>query len=431
MKTLNQPYNLLPEVPDSKAPVLAAKATTGHISRLCLTGMLLLGGSQVYAAENLSEAFTEGKLGYSFRWRYEHVDQDGLWYDATAIPLRARINFKTADLKGFSAFAELDYVYNFGLDSFNAGGGNTPRPPDTPVIPDPQGGDLNQGYLQYKAGFGQFRLGRQRIIYDNARFVGNVGWRQNEQTYDSFSYHLQADEGFNLQYAYVNNVNTIFGDKVPLGDQAQNTNLLNAAWKFDASNQLTGYFYDIDNEDIAVQSNQTWGFRYTGGTEVSENKITYAAEYARQQDTADNPVSYSANYWRADVGITIKSFTPYLGYESMGGDDKAIGKAFRTPLATLHAFDGWADKFLATPDAGINDAFAGVKGSLGKWKWNAVYHDFSAESGNTDFGTELDASITRGFADNFNILIAAAFFDGDTLKYQDTNKVWVQVSADF
>ena len=28
-------------------------------------------------------------------------------------------------------------------------------------------------------------LGRQRIILDDQRFVGNVGWRQNEQTFDA------------------------------------------------------------------------------------------------------------------------------------------------------------------------------------------------------------------------------------------------------
>jgi len=28
--------------------------------------------------------------------------------------------------------------------------------------------------------------------------------------------------------------------------------------------------------------------------------------------------------------------------ESLGGDDTISGGAFRTPLATLHAFQGWA-----------------------------------------------------------------------------------------
>ncbi len=154
-----------------------------------LTTLLTAVSFPVTAADNLGEAFTEGKFGYSFRWRLEEVDQDPFPNNATAIPLRARINFHTSDLNGFSAKAEFDYVFNFGVEDFNAGGGNTPNPPGYPVIADPGGDDLNQLFLQYKGNIGQLRAGRQRIIYDNARFVGNVGWRQNEQTYDSFSYN--------------------------------------------------------------------------------------------------------------------------------------------------------------------------------------------------------------------------------------------------
>jgi len=206
-----------------------------------LTALLTTVSAPAFAADSFSEAFTEGKFGYSFRWRLENVDQDStptgapLPHDATAIPLRARINFHTADLAGFSAKAEFDYVFNFGVEDFNAGGGNTPNPPGYPVIADPGGEDLNQLFLQYKAGFGQFRLGRQRIIYDNARFVGNVGWRQNEQTYDAFSFSQSAGADFNVQYTYVDNVNRIFGDEVNAGDHAQNTHLLNVSYKFETT----------------------------------------------------------------------------------------------------------------------------------------------------------------------------------------------------
>jgi hypothetical protein len=32
------------------------------------------------------------------------------------------------------------------------------------------------------------RLGRQRILPEDQRYVGGVGWRQNEQTYDGVSF---------------------------------------------------------------------------------------------------------------------------------------------------------------------------------------------------------------------------------------------------
>lgn len=33
------------------------------------------------------------------------------------------------------------------------------------------------------------------------------------------------------------------------------------------------------------------------------------------------------------------------------------GRRFQTPLASLDAFQGWADKFLATPPSGIDDRY--------------------------------------------------------------------------
>ena len=201
---------------------------TAAVPVALFTSILTLTSFPVTAADNLGEAFSEGKFGYSFRWRLENVDQDPLPNDATAIPLRARINFHTAAVSGFSAKAEFDYVFNFGVDDFNAGAGNKPNPPGYPVIADPGGEDLNQLFLQYKAKFGgQFRIGRQRIIYDNARFIGNVGWRQNEQTYDSFSFDHKAGNGWAFKYAYIDKANRIFGNDVPAGEQEQDTHLAN------------------------------------------------------------------------------------------------------------------------------------------------------------------------------------------------------------
>lgn len=404
-----------------------------NVSIPLLAALIAATSFPAIAADNLGEAFTEGKFGYSFRWRLEDVDQSPLPNNAFAMPLRTRINFHTADLSGFSFKAEFDYVFNFGFDDFNAGGGNTPNPPGYPVIADPGGEDLNQLFAQYKGNIGQFRIGRQRIIYDNARFVGNVGWRQNEQTYDSFSYNYGygADDALQVQYAYVDNVNRIFGDDVAAGDHEQNTHLVNLSFKFDNATKLTGYYYDIDNEDVAGLSNVTYGVRFSGKTSNDGPKLGYALEYAKQKENADNPIDYSAEYWRADLSLGFNFATVYAGYEVLGGDDKKPGQAFRTPLATLHAFNGWADKFLGTPGAGLNDAFIGVKGNLGKWKWNVLYHDFSAESGSADFGTEFDGSIGTKFKEHYGILFKAAMFNTDSPVYGDTNKLWIQLTADF
>ena len=41
-------------------------------------------------------------------------------------------------------------------------------------------------------------------------------------------------------------------------------------------------------------------------------------------------------------------------YEVLEGDGRG---SFITPLATAHAFQGWADRFLTTPLDGIKDAY--------------------------------------------------------------------------
>ncbi len=404
----------------------AAFSTVFTVMSLAMVG-------KAEAAESFTEMFTQGKARAALRYRFEYVDQDNITQVANASTLRGRLNFKTDDWNGFGAFAEFDYVTDVIWDDYNAGGGNTPDKTQYPVVADPTGPDLNQACLQWQNGEAGtlLRGGRQRIIYDNARFVGNVGWRQNEQTYDA-AYFQQKVSALDFQLAYVWQVNRIFGDDVADGEHDNASWLGNLAYQWQAVGKLTAYYYDLDNDDVAAFSTATYGARLSGSTQLGENVFGYAAEYAHQTDAHNNPVDYSANYYRMDASLTLGKVTPYVGFESLGGDDAMAGASFRTPLATLHAFNGWADIFLTTPAAGLNDLFVGIKGGLANWNWDLLYHDFDAESGSQSFGSEFDASLSRKFAENYELLFKAAFFDGKTsAPYPDTTKLWVQLSADF
>ena len=383
------------------------------------------------AADTVSDAFKEGDWGLSFRYRLELVDQDPFSKDAIASTLRTRLNYQTLEWQGLSMFVEFDYVAELLADDYNEGAGNSPNRGRFPVVADPVGDDWNQVYLQYKSGNSQFRAGRQRIILDNARFIGNVGWRQNPQTYDALSFANKSEKGVQFTLAYINNVNRIFGDDVAAGDHQHSSTLANISKNFEGAGKMTAYWYDIDNEDVAGFSNTTWGLRFSGSRPVNERKLGYTFEYASQQDNANNPTPYEANYYRIDLSIGIGAATLYAGFESLEGDHLRAGQAFRTPLATLHAFNGWADKFLATPAAGLDDSFFGAKGKVGAWSWNILYHDFSAQSGFADFGSEIDAAFSRKIGDKWGLLLKAASFDADSPAYGDTTKLWVQVTAGF
>jgi hypothetical protein len=399
---------------------------------IIMLGILLVFATIQASAQNQpTETNKRGTFHADFRWRLEQVDQDSFGNNATAAPLRTRLNYLTADHNGFFLFLEYDYITDFGLNNYNEGGGNTPDRSAYPVVADPSGGDFNQAFVQYKNTSGsQARLGRQRIIFDNARFIGNVGWRQNEQTYDAISVNHKVKPELEIRYAYLGNVNRIFGDDVPAGDHDQNTHLLNASWNLNGSAKLGAYWYDIDNRDASSLSNTSLGLRFSSKLNTKSN-LAYSLEYANQKDSGKNSVPYQANYWRADFSAALKKATAYAGFESLQGDASRPSQEFRTPLATLHAFNGWADKFLTTPSAGLQDIFIGLKGKNGEWSWNALYHDFSAQNGNAEFGSEIDFSLSRKFAGMYDILIKAANFQGNSQAYQDTRKFWLQITASF
>jgi hypothetical protein len=269
-------------------------------------------------------------------------------------------------------------------------------------------------------------------VLDNQRFVGGVAWRQNEQTFDAFSLSNTALKNTTLFYSYIGQVQRIFGETVPAGSNNVDTHLLNAKIKFGDDWSLTPYAYLIDNKDVVAFSTSTVGARFAGDLPVGDGKISLLAELATQSDAGDAAVSFDADYmhltatWVGASGLSVG-----LGFESLGGSSDA-GKAFRTPLATLHAFNGWADKFLTTPDSGINDSYVSFKMPLGKWNLTAVYHDFAADTGGGDHGTEIDLSAARKLTDRYGLLLKGAFFSADsTSPLTDTDKLWVMLTASY
>jgi hypothetical protein len=399
-----------------------------------LSAAILLISSAALADENttLGDALTSGKVGVNVRARYEHVDQENTSEKADALTARLRLNYLTGQWNGLTGFVEFDNVFHL-LSDFNSGGGTSPDKGQYPVIADPKGSDLNQLYLDYEFAEGsKARFGRQRILLNNQRFVGGVGWRQNEQTYDGLTFTTMAISKTNLSYSYVGNVRRIFGERVAAGSNNVDTHLLNAKIALNDSWSVTPYYYHIDNKDVAAFSTATAGARLAGNIKAGEDKIALVAEFATQSDIANNPVSYDADYahlsgmWLMTNGLSLG-----LAYESLGGDSTTDDAMFRTPLATLHAFQGWADMFLTTPDAGIDDVFATVKYKVGDWSLVGVFHDFSSETGDIDYGTEFDVSAGTKLSKNYGILFKGAFFSGDTATYPDTNKFWIMFTANY
>lgn len=382
------------------------------------------------APDAVASALLGGKASVSFRARFEGVEDDAVPRDASALTLRTRLGWQSAPLAGFGLQLEVDDVRAL-VDDYNSTNGGDPR---RAVVADPEGTEVNVAAVTWAEGAHSGALGRQRITFDNHRFVGNVGWRQNEQTFDAASFRTKAIPRTELAYAYVQNVNRVYGPEDG-GTQAANwhggAHLLNAKVAAGAAGSVSLFAYAMEFDNAEAQSNATYGALWTGAVPVNaELKLPFALSLAAQDDYGDNPVSYSTEYWQVEGGVAWRGVTVKAGRETLGGDATRGGRMFRTPLATLHAFQGWADKFLTTPPQGIEDTYVGVIGKVAGVDLQAFWHDYDAEAVSRDYGTELNLSASYKFAKRYEVLAKFADYRSDGFA-RDTRKYWLQFGASF
>jgi hypothetical protein len=370
----------------------------------------------------------KSEFDLDFRYRYEFVDQDGFAKDAHASTLRTRLAYRSSDFSKFSFQIEFDDIRPIGNDLFNSTRNGVT---DRPVVADPKGTQVNQAMILYK-GIDDtvLRAGRQRINLDNRRFIGDVGWRQNDQTYDAFSITNTSLAKTTFNYAYIDKVNRIFGPDsgTPAAEFQSDSHILNAKYAWLPNLSVTAYAYFLDLEDAPVSSNKTVGVRINGNHAFSDRiSSSYVVEYAYQNDHGDNPNNYGADYVLLEGAVTMGGITGKLGYEILEGD---TSQAFQTPLATLHAFQGWADKFLSTPDDGIEDLYFSIGKKFHGANISLVYHRFSPEAGGPDYGSEWDLVIKKNFAERYSVVFKYANYDARS-HATDTQKAWVMLTANF
>ena len=424
------------------------------------TVTLLVGGVSVSADEGI-EVLSNVKANGEIRARYENADvqNDGKQV-ANAFTTRVTIGVG-ADLlgiNGLSTYLEGTSVNNFGSTNYDAKGTGINNNPKYDVIKDPQQARFTQAYLDYKINKTLIRAGRQTVNLDNQRFIGSVDWRQMPQTFDAVAVVDNTITNLSLMGAFVYGVNGV-GEQQAATDTK--TVLLHGAYKVDEKLNVTAYDYMLGS------LSDTYGVALTGKIDVEKVKLDYRAEYARQSDAtlerratldATAPTlpygkpQADAHYYNLDLGANLSGFLVGLNYEYLSGSTGTDGKtAFQTPLATLHAFNGWADVFLgATPKGGLIDKnvrLGYADKSYGKLL--AVYHKFDACEDMTaltsgtmskDLGSEFDVSYANNISGikNLSALIKGAMYKGGDVKtvgttynQNDKNVLWLQLDYKF
>ena len=402
------------------------------LSSVSTATILAISAPAMGADETVNSFIEDGKFILDARLRYETVSHSAFAENANAGTLRARVGYETGSYKGLKFLIEGDFTTDLLADDFNSTvNGKT----QFPVVADPNSSRLNRAQVVFTGLENTtFIGGRQRIKLDNDRFVGNVGWRQNEQTYDAVLVSNKSLTDLTLNYAYVWQVNRIFGSKSPGGTLDTDTHVLNGTYTGLPGVKITGYSYMIDIPTAAALSSRTFGLRLTGSRDVGEGlKLSYVAEYATQSDYKSNPGDYSIDYFALSAGLGWSGVTAKLSWEQLGGDG---ANSFKTPLATLHAFQGFADLFLATPATGLNDKYVQLAYTVkdvpgvGNIKLSGWYHDFSSVSSSFDEGEEIDMVASIAPWKGVSFAIKYADYNG-TATRPDVSKFWLMAGYKF
>lgn len=379
--------------------------------------------------------------GVSFKFhdqiRYEGVEQNNVKEDATAITNRFLLGtkYKTG---GISAYIELINISALD-DSYNdtvAGNGGDDV---YSVVKDPEQTRITQAKLMYKSKAFDTVLGRDMYTLDGHRFVGHVFWRQMPQTFDLAGVTYKGVKGLKVKAAYVYGRHTVgyydnlWGTHKLDGtyDQSTKTNsiLLNANYTVNKNLKVRAYDYMLSS------ISDTIGAALIGSAGDFGYKLEYAEQSSPSRETFDGVTTLinDSSYSNIELSYKLSGAKLFVAQETLDGDGT---DAFQTKWATLHKFNGWSDQFLGgTPANGLVDSIIGaVYKKKGFGKFLIKHHTFTADTGNQDYGSELNVLYTNKIASvkGLSYLLKYADFSAEIGSGKvDTTKLWASLAYKF
>ncbi len=323
---------------------------------------------------------------------------------------------------------------------------------------------LHQAWAEYGINtYFSVKLGRQELVYDDARIFGNVDWAQQARTHDlallkyekSFKLHVglafnqQNDLLLTTNYDMTNNYKAMqfLWYQRKIGKLGFSMLFLNNGMEFKKTE---------NNEDIYKTAySQTIGTRLTyasGKTSLYGN-----AYYSGGKDAANRNLSA----FNTTIGLDYnfeKGWGIGAGWELLSGTSQIeklnninyTNNSFNPFYGTNHKFNGFMDYFYVgnhINSVGLSDFYANLSYKKGKASYLVTAHFFSAandvinpaqnnELMNKGLGTEIDfslayklndyASLSAGYSQMFGTETLAVIRGGD---YKATNNwAWLMVT---
>ncbi len=259
----------------------------------------------------------------------------------------------------------------------------------------------------------KLKLGRQEIIFDNHRLVGNVDWVHRAQSFDAARLLLamgqleatlfvakvrEADSDISIGRDGTPGVGPDTGFDIDFGG-------FHAKYTLAPGHKLSVMFLSNADQTPGAQARHTTGFHLTG----KASGFAYTGEFFYQFGPNPGGDAVSAFLAAGRAGYTLgstplkPSLTAWFEYLSGNSDSDggATNKTFNTLYATNHKFYGEMDFFLNTNVHTFNRGLMDIGGRLGlqphsKIKTHVDLHVFrSAQTLNDEssFGTEINVKM--------------------------------------
>ena len=404
---------------------------------LCAAPFSGVASASILEGIGLSEDFVEA--GLMIRPRFEYREMDGL-KASSALTVRARPSLRLGKGAPLSIFAEVEATRAL-VDDYQSNplGGPQTKPfnPGYTVIGDPEHEEVNQLYatLNFIEGVG-LKVGRQRMVRNNMAFIGHVAWRQTDQTYDAVEFSYRGDSDFSASYAYANRVQRIFGQTspadLPLEEFEGDFHFLDASIPT-SFGPIAAYFYHIDLDERlelpapAQNALANVGESTTIGLSTTQGPLYLEAAY-QDGESALQDGSYEAFYGHVKYTKKVDEVAYFGGIEYWSD-------GFKTPLATVHLFNGFADS-VVLQRIGLNNAGGLFEGMFnpylgfstplpGGFVLKGFFHYLADESVSKVYGSEVDAVLVRKISDNASLVVKGAYFMGD--EFPDISQVSIQI----
>ncbi len=285
---------------------------------------------------------------------------------------------------------------------------------------------LHEGWMKFQldsAGKWSVKLGRQELVYDDSRILGNVDWAQQGRSHDAGLISFK-NEKIKLDVVMGYNQNGVgrTGNLYDLQNQTKGLQMIHLSTKFKNIKSsyliMNNVFQDSDGT-LKIYALQTIGTfnKYISQNSKFSGDLAIYGQFGQLSSGAQSSSFLAALHF----GYKVKKIKLELGGEIISGTDmngsSTKSNSFNPIFGTNHKFNGLMDYYYVgnhSNSVGLIDLSFRVIAPLSKkLKLIGMIHQFNGaakitknnEEYSSDLGQEVDVVIKYNLNDNIKLVM--------------------------